>query len=114
MGPPGVKVVEAKADPHVGGAYRLAMRTPNGDVQTASGVYVEIKSPERLVFTWAWEKDGKRGHESVVTVDLRAQGSKTELRIHHARLDNKESRDHHLRGWQGCCESLAQHLAGGR
>ena len=111
MGPPGVKVLEATADARIGGAYRIAMRSPDGEMHTTTGVYREIKSPERLVFTWGWVKDGQRGHESVVTVELRALGAKTELRLRHAPLENKPSRDHHLQGWQGCCESLAAHLA---
>ena len=43
-------------DLRVGGKYRIIMRHVPKNVQHAAiGEYREIRPPERLVFTWAWE-----------------------------------------------------------
>ena len=64
--------------------------TPKG-MSVVSGTYREIVPPERLVFTWAWEEDvstHRAGHESIVTVTLRAVGGRTELTLRHERLES--------------------------
>ena len=44
----------------------------------SSGKYIEVKRPERLVFTWAHHADGDfgkpRGHETTVRIEFRAVG----------------------------------------
>ena len=45
--------IDATLDPVPGGEYRVGMR---GGVQ-ASGVFLEIDPPRRVVFTWGWTGD---------------------------------------------------------
>ena len=52
---PDAECAEAVVDLRPGGAYRLAMKVPTGDVYVCIGEYVEIDRPKRLVFTWRWE-----------------------------------------------------------
>src|ERR1700744_3390349 len=52
------RLVSVKVDLRPGGKFRLQMQNSEGEFFTAAGAYLEIKMPERLVFTWAWEKDG--------------------------------------------------------
>ena len=52
MCPPNVHVDEVKLDARPGGAWHLRGRNASRNFVT-SGKYVEIKRPERLVFTWA-------------------------------------------------------------
>lgn len=42
-------------DFRVGGRYRFGFRFPDGERTTVTGVFREIASGERLVFTWSWE-----------------------------------------------------------
>jgi uncharacterized protein YndB with AHSA1/START domain len=45
----------ADVDLRIGGRYRLGMQPPgNEPVLIVGGVYREIISPEKLVFTWRW------------------------------------------------------------
>jgi uncharacterized protein YndB with AHSA1/START domain len=39
----------------VGGAYRIAMQPPEGELFHLVGEYVEVRSPPRLAYTFRWE-----------------------------------------------------------
>jgi uncharacterized protein YndB with AHSA1/START domain len=54
-GPRGFAVQDCNADVRVGGTWRVATRSPEGEEHNASGVYREVAPPERLAFTMAWE-----------------------------------------------------------
>ncbi len=114
MGPASIRAEIKEMDTKPGGAYRIAMHgTPKG-MSVVSGTYREIVPPERLVFTWAWEEDvstHRAGHESIVTVTLRAVGGRTELTLRHERLELDSSRDSHGQGWIGCLDKLGPYLA---
>jgi uncharacterized protein YndB with AHSA1/START domain len=109
-GPPGVTAPSYDIDLRVGGKYRIANKTPNGMLY-ATGTFREVRAPEKLVFTWAWEEDSGTGHESMVTLEFVAKDKKTELTLTHERLADTTSRDSHLEGWSGALDSLAAHLA---
>ena len=55
---PGMMVPLASMDLRVGGKFRIQMKKPDGEFFTAVGEFKEVKAPERLVYTWDWEKDG--------------------------------------------------------
>ena len=103
----------AKVDLRVGGQYRIQMKSPDGEFHTAVGTYREVKEPERLVFTWAWEKDGSEPDfgeveptEMLVTLEFHARGEQTELVLRQERFASVESRDRHEHGWNGCLDKL--------
>ena len=96
-------------DVRAGGRYRLEVTTPEGDHMLLSGRYLEVKPPDRLVLTWEWEGDPDFG-ETVVTVDFLARGNSTELVLTHERFPNKERRDRHAVGWDGCFDRLEELL----
>jgi uncharacterized protein YndB with AHSA1/START domain len=119
MGPGTIRAEIASLDARVGGAYRIVMHgTPApGGTSIVSGVYREVEPPTRLVFTWAWEDDlltHHKGHESLVTITLRAVGSRTELTLRHERLESQSSRDSHQGGWISCFDKLETYLNPGR
>src|SRR5580704_15362380 len=75
-GPHGFKTVSCKMDLRPGGAWRICMRGPDGHEDRQQGVFREIVAPERLVFTYAFEDEaGKRGHETIVTVNFAELGA---------------------------------------
>jgi uncharacterized protein YndB with AHSA1/START domain len=113
-GPAGFTVPECTLDARPGGAWRTVMRSPEGRDHIVSGVYREIRPPTRLVLTWAWETEGTRGHETLVTIELHEQGEATLLELHHELFESERSRDQHRHGWSSCFDCLEQALAAGR
>jgi uncharacterized protein YndB with AHSA1/START domain len=112
-GPKGFTVPACTLDVRVGGAWRTVMRSPEGKDHIVSGVYREIMPPERLVFTWAWEEDGARGHETVVTIEFSETPGGTRLELTHERFQTEDSRNAHRDGWSSCLDCLEEALAEG-
>lgn len=97
-------------DFRVGGKYRIEMRTGRTLVGVASGEYLEIEAPRRLVFTWTSE--GRIGvRDSLVTVELKAVGGKTELSLTHDIAPPTPEGRAHAEGWEACFTSLERYLA---
>jgi len=87
------------------------MRSPAGAEHWKQGVYREVVEPERLVFTFAWEDgEGKRGHQTVVTVTFAEQGDKTEPTLHQAVFETVEACNDHRRGWTSTLQRFAEYL----
>ena len=77
-----------------GGAWRYVLRdSETGREDGFSGVYREIKVPERLVYTEGWE--GMPGHEYLVTATLDERDGKTTL-TSHLLYQSPEDRDGHV------------------
>jgi uncharacterized protein YndB with AHSA1/START domain len=97
----------AEVDLKVGGRFRMAMKhVEKGNQHVATGLYKEIKRPEKLVFTWEWEGEPENG-QTLVTVELREVEGLTEMLFKQEFFPNKERRDDHEKGWTGCFETLA-------
>lgn len=114
----GATLQSVKLDPRLGGRYRLQVRRPDGEYFTTVGTYREVKPPERLVFTWQFEKDGSGDEfgeveppEMVVTVEFKAHGQQTELTLTHEKFASPESRDRHNAGWTKCLDSLGKFVS---
>ena len=103
------KVPVAETDVRVGGRYHIVMNAPDGEVHDVSGVYREIVPNKKLVYTWAWKSTPER--QSVVTIELRAAGSGTELTLRHEQFADADARDHHQQGWMGCLARLEKAVA---
>jgi len=108
-------VQSVKVDARTGGRYRLQVRKADGEYFTSTGIYREVKAPERLVFTWQFEKDGSSDDyeevelpEMLVTVEFKACGKQTELTLTHEKFASIESRNGHNEGWIRCLESLGK------
>jgi uncharacterized protein YndB with AHSA1/START domain len=103
----------AEVDLRVGGQYRIHMRAPDGAEHRVFGVYREVDPPRRLVYTWTWEDDPEV-IDSVVTVEFHDRGGSTEVVLRHEALPNKDRRDKHEVGWNGCLDKLASVVSPGR
>lgn len=89
--------IDAALDPKPGGEYRVGMR---GGVQ-ASGVFLEIDPPRRVVFTWGWTGDHPVPPGTTrVVVTLSAVDGGTLVRLRHHGLPSDEQRTQHRGGWQ--------------
>jgi glutathione S-transferase len=110
-GPEGHHVPEYRIDMRAGGAWRTVMRDADGGDHIVSGVIHEISPPSRLVFSWAWETDGVRGHETVIAIELRALGEdRTELTLTQREFETKESCELHSLGWNSSFDCLDTYL----
>ena len=100
--------VEASADARVGGAFRMQMRARDGTRFAVTGNFVELKRPERLAYTWAWEGGGPmpEGMSTLIEVDLVSRDGGTELCMRHSGFTAAAVRDAHTHGWASCLNKL--------
>ncbi len=116
---PGMVVPLVRMDLRAGGKFRIQMKNPEGEYFTAVGEFREVNPPERLVYTWDWEKDGGgtdfgevEGKTSLITVEFLKRGEQTEFIMTHTRFATVQSRDGHAEGWTRALESFAEFLEG--
>ncbi|HVU27766.1 MAG TPA: SRPBCC domain-containing protein [Verrucomicrobiae bacterium] len=113
----GATLQSTKVDARIGGKYRIQVRKDDGEFFTSTGVYREVKPPERLVFTWQFEKDGSSDDyeeveppEMLVTIEFKTRGQQTELTLTHEKFVSVESRDRHNDGWTRCLNALGRFI----
>jgi uncharacterized protein YndB with AHSA1/START domain len=116
-GPKGFTNPVCEIDVRVGGAIRIHMRSPDGDIYPMKGEFREIVPPERLVFTnIAVDAAGSPIIEGLTTVTFAEKGGKTTMTLHtHGRavvdyavgyLKGMEA------GWTGSIDKLKTLLTG--
>jgi uncharacterized protein YndB with AHSA1/START domain len=74
-----------------------------------TGIFQEILPPEKLVYTWYWEGQAEE-MKTLVTVEFMDRDGETEVVLKHERFTDKESREQHGQGWQGCLDQLEEYL----
>jgi uncharacterized protein YndB with AHSA1/START domain len=83
---------------------------------TASGEFVEVDPPRRLVHTWGWEtgsEDSVQPGSTTVEYELIPSGDGTLLRFTHRDLPNAEAAASHAHGWDHYLERLVLAASGG-
>ena len=109
FGPVGLSTRIDTFDPRGGGRYRFLM---HGEGEyPVGGEFLEIVPPERLSFTFAWERGDYAGVETIVEVTLEETAGETELTLVHRRWLNDEACDKHRQGWTSSFNCLAEFLA---
>jgi len=111
---PGFTVVDAQVDLRIGGGFRIQTRPDVGNVFSVFGTYREVRPPERLVYTWAWQGTRMDGIETLVTVDFREVGQDTEVLMTHEGFSTEGDHMAHRDAWIGCFDRLTQTLASRR
>jgi uncharacterized protein YndB with AHSA1/START domain len=112
FGPRDYPATSVAMDVRPGGRWRHCLRSPDtGNELWLGGVYREITPPERLVFSFAWEEEGERGLETLVTVTFTEQDGKTTMIFRQAPFQSDQERDGHSYGWNSTFDRLADHLA---
>src|SRR5258707_10838069 len=102
IGPRSVTANVEKLEARKGGAYRIKMLRDTGQTPIVEGVYREFDPGKRLSFTWAWlDEAGKPGHETLVTLEFRGVGEKTQMTMRHERFATAETPHSHNQGWVG-------------
>jgi len=104
----GGTLAAADVDLRVGGRWRVAFDTPDGESHEVSGVYQEVVPGRRLVFTWAWKSTPER--VSRISIELKPTAAGTELILVHDRFFDEQARVNHARGWQPALDKLGRFL----
>lgn len=108
-GPKWFKNTVCELDVRPGGSIRIDMRGPDGTVYPMKGIFDEIVTPQRLVFTSSALEDenGNSQLENLNTVTFIGQGKKTKLIWHAEVLKATSAAEGALEGMeQGCNQSL--------
>lgn len=95
-----------------GGAYRTRI----GGDNVASGRFLEVDPPKRLVFTWGWDEGGMPVPPGSTTVEITLEPTAdgTLLRLVHSGLATPEARAAHAKEWVYHLEYLAVRAEGGQ
>jgi uncharacterized protein YndB with AHSA1/START domain len=106
--PQGWVAGEIEIDLRVGGTYRIAMARAGsaGAGVSVGGRFLEVRPPERLVYTWRWEGAFAEMPETVVTLELRGSSDETLLTLQHDGFGESGSRQQHRSGWMAACDRL--------
>jgi uncharacterized protein YndB with AHSA1/START domain len=99
-GPDGFAIPSVESDLRPGGAYRIAMRPPEGDQFYLVGEFLEVDPPQRLSYTFRWEDPDPEDRETVVTLWLRdIGGTSTELVLSQGDFATEPRHALHEEGW---------------
>ena len=103
---------EMKMDLRVGGAWRgCLVAVEDGKELWQGGVFREIDPPNLLSFTFAWEEDGERGLETLVTLTFEEEGDRTRMTLRQTPFRSLGERDGHGGGWSSTFDRLEEFLA---
>lgn len=98
-------------DATVGGEYRYTMVNElSGEGVDTGGVYSEVVTPERLVFTWG--VPGEHSDETpVVTIAIEPEGELTLMTFDLRGVDGFSGDGSYYDGWEQALDSLTTYLA---
>jgi uncharacterized protein YndB with AHSA1/START domain len=104
----------AALDARPGGEYRVDVIAGH----VASGEFVEVDRPRRLVHTFGWEPEGGEANPvppggSTIEIELEPNGDGTTLRFRHHGLPSAEAAQAHTIGWDHYLARLAVAAGGG-
>ncbi len=100
---------DATLDAVPGGVYRVRM---SGGAE-ASGEFVELDPPHRIVFTWGWNHDPAVPPGTTrVVITLAEEAGGTRVLLRHHDLPETDQRDHHGKGWDTYLGRLQMRIQG--
>lgn len=108
--PRGMTLPDATVDARVGGRFTVTMLARDGDSFTATGVYRELKRPERLAYSWQWVGEGMPPGETEISVVFAERDGGTELTMTHSGFADRALCDSHEAGWNSSLNRLSDLL----
>jgi uncharacterized protein YndB with AHSA1/START domain len=110
-GPSDYPVTQMEIDAWPGGRWRHCLTAAkDGRKLWQGGVFQEVVAPALLSFTFAWEEEGERGLETLVTITFADEDGKTRMMIRQTPFRSTNERDGHRRGWNSSFDRLVAHL----
>ena len=110
MCPRGMSVPEVLFDARAGGSFRVTMQARDGSKFVAGGMYREFVRPEKLLYSWRWERKATPGAETAIGIAFIARAAGTEIRMTHAGFADAATRDAHEEGWGSSLNQLSDLL----
>jgi uncharacterized protein YndB with AHSA1/START domain len=109
--PPGWEPERIEVDLRVSGAFHLGMRRmTDGSSAAVHGHFLEVRRPERVVYTWRWAGVLADMSESRITVEFHDEHGATRLILTHDRLPDIPLWHRHRAGWIAACDRMEQIL----
>jgi uncharacterized protein YndB with AHSA1/START domain len=112
-GPAGFATAEIAVDLKVGGAYRLGMQPPEGDLFHLAGRFVEVAPPHRRAYTFSWEEPDPDDQETLVELSLHEVGDGTELDLRQGLFATEGRYELHRQGWTESLDKLCELIDSG-
>ena len=106
-GPGFFETVYAEVDLRPGGRYELLLEP--GSMRLV-GQFREVLPPQRLVYTWRWIEGVPDARESLVTVEFREHGARTEVVLVHDNFVGPGPADMYDEGWRSGLDKLRAFL----
>jgi uncharacterized protein YndB with AHSA1/START domain len=106
-GPGFFETVSAEVDLRPGGRYELLLEPGSMRLR---GEFREVTPPQRLVYTWRWVEGVPDTRESLVTVEFRERGARTEVVLVHDNFVGPGPVDMYDEGWRSGLEKLRAFL----
>ena len=95
-------------DARPGGHFSLRLVSTE-EFYDLHGMFREVRSPEKLVLNWQWDKDsplaGSPG-DTEVSIEFLARGARTDVVLTQFGFGNEESRGQYERGWNRCFREM--------
>ena len=113
-GAPDVYAIESwKADLRVGGTWSLIIRLPDGTALPASGEFLQVEAPKRLVQTrrYDWDHPTLGRRVTKVTYLLEPSELGTRVTVRHEDFGSSEPAYEHAGGWERFLDFLGVYLA---
>ncbi|GGS55690.1 SRPBCC family protein [Streptomyces violaceus] len=115
FGPDGFTIPSVESDLRPGGAYRIAMQPPEGELFYLVGEFIEVEPSERLSYTFRWEDPDPEDRETVVTLSLHdIDAARSELVLDQGDFATERRRALHEEGWSQGLGKLGELLASQR
>jgi uncharacterized protein YndB with AHSA1/START domain len=111
--PPGWLPERIVVDLRPGGTYCFAMRKADTKALVSiEGRFVDVRRPDRLVYTWNWNGAFDGMPETVVTVEFHAVASGTDVVVTHENFPDVRLWHKHRSGWIDACDRMERTLIG--
>lgn len=105
---PGMPEPQTKNEAYEGGNFEIIMQVGDDKIPH-TGKYLEIRRPNKLVFTW---ESPFSTDNSTVTLKFSALGEdKTNIELTHIRFVDEEARSNHEGGWSNILDKLNEILS---
>jgi uncharacterized protein YndB with AHSA1/START domain len=105
---PGMPAPDVENDPREGGSFTIVMHAGD-DKLPHTGEYLEIKRPDRLVFTWVSHRSVDN---STVTLKFtKIDDNETNISLSQIKFIDEEARSDHEGGWGNILDKLNEVLS---
>jgi uncharacterized protein YndB with AHSA1/START domain len=98
--------------PSDGSPWRVDFGSPSGSTYWEEGFFLEVRPPEKLVFSLTQVGLPERRPETLVTVTFKVEGeTETLMNFRQTGFGSVENRDGNTEGWESCFDALVRRIS---